>query len=367
MVFRARTTDRPGAWFAIAAALGVAALVFDVAHNATMPMLADGPPAGTPAFALRDLCLAVSASALVAGIARWRPRSAAWLDRLDLVSRPVPLRVASIAVATAAATLGVLVASRHAFSVLALEDGVVEDLTAVLLLAPVPLLAVRAARAGRRRRWVAASLLAAVAFGLLVLGMEEISWGQRIFGFATPTALASANTQGEANLHNLATNKLEILFYSGTAIACATLALVRRRMAAVGRTAAGSVLPPVTVLLIFAPAAALNYDVWNVAPVQFGFWLTCAVLARMASPDPMGLTRRRDRRLAAAVLGVCVALQLVLLATGDQMLRVWDATEYRELFTAAALAAYAWSLRPRDAEPAVGVDAAPARHRTRRS
>lgn len=32
---------------------------------------------------------------------------------------------------------------------------------------------------------------------------EEISWGQRIFGFATPEALAEVNKQDELNLHNL--------------------------------------------------------------------------------------------------------------------------------------------------------------------
>ena len=32
---------------------------------------------------------------------------------------------------------------------------------------------------------------------------EEISWGQRIFGFKTPQALAQVNKQDELNLHNL--------------------------------------------------------------------------------------------------------------------------------------------------------------------
>jgi len=32
---------------------------------------------------------------------------------------------------------------------------------------------------------------------------EEISWGQRIFGFRTPAPLAQANKQDELNLHNL--------------------------------------------------------------------------------------------------------------------------------------------------------------------
>jgi hypothetical protein len=33
---------------------------------------------------------------------------------------------------------------------------------------------------------------------------EEISWGQRIFGWATPAAIAEINLQQELNLHNLA-------------------------------------------------------------------------------------------------------------------------------------------------------------------
>lgn len=347
MLYGSRVTDRAGPWIALATVLGGAALAYDVANNATVPMLADRPPSASPGFVLRNLCLAVSASAVVAGVARWRPRRATGLARVDLVSRPLSTVVAGVSATVAAAVLGVLVASRPGFSLLAMEDGVVEGLTAVLLLAPVPLLAVRAVVAVRRRAMLAAVLLAVTALGFLVLGMEEISWGQRILGFGTPAGLAESNTQGEANLHNIATDKLEILFYAGTAVGCAGLALVRQRLSAIGRRAAGALLPSVPVLLVFAPAAALNYDVWNVGPVQFAFWLTCAALARMASPDDMGLLHRRDRLLTTTVLAVCVGLQLALLATGGEMLRQWDATEYRELFTAAALAAYAWSLHPR--------------------
>ena len=41
--------------------------------------------------------------------------------------------------------------------------------------------------------------------GLLffVLVGEEISWGQRIFGFATPEGMEEKNIQGEFNLHNM--------------------------------------------------------------------------------------------------------------------------------------------------------------------
>lgn len=45
--------------------------------------------------------------------------------------------------------------------------------------------------------WAGATVL------LFAFAGEEISWGQRIFGFAGPTVLTDANQQHEDNLHNL--------------------------------------------------------------------------------------------------------------------------------------------------------------------
>jgi hypothetical protein len=48
----------------------------------------------------------------------------------------------------------------------------------------------------------------ALLYGLVTLGAwfltgEEISWGQRIFGWETPEALEEINRQGETTLHNI--------------------------------------------------------------------------------------------------------------------------------------------------------------------
>ena len=42
------------------------------------------------------------------------------------------------------------------------------------------------------------------AIGLLFIGGEEVSWGQRIIHAQTPGVFAGANAQGEMNIHNLA-------------------------------------------------------------------------------------------------------------------------------------------------------------------
>ncbi len=46
-------------------------------------------------------------------------------------------------------------------------------------------------------------ILAVVAAALCFFAGEEISWGQRVFGFVTPETLSSLNHQQETNLHNL--------------------------------------------------------------------------------------------------------------------------------------------------------------------
>jgi len=51
-------------------------------------------------------------------------------------------------------------------------------------------------------KFVALYLLG-IGFFFIVCAGEEISWGQRVFGWETPESFAEANEQGETNLHNL--------------------------------------------------------------------------------------------------------------------------------------------------------------------
>ena len=42
-----------------------------------------------------------------------------------------------------------------------------------------------------------------IAFGMLFVGLEEIAWGQILFGWETPEAIALVNAQNQTTLHNL--------------------------------------------------------------------------------------------------------------------------------------------------------------------
>ena len=82
------------------------------------------------------------------------------------------------------------------------EDGIVEYATSAFYFG-AGWLAVLAARGLLRRdERLLGVLWAGLAVALVIVSLEEISWGQRLFGVPTP-ALFEANVQHEMNLHNL--------------------------------------------------------------------------------------------------------------------------------------------------------------------
>lgn len=81
------------------------------------------------------------------------------------------------------------------------ESGVFENATVLALV----LLGLWCMTAGRRRRDERLWRWGLPLFGILAVmaGLEEMSWGQHVIGFATPEFLAGRNIQNESNLHNL--------------------------------------------------------------------------------------------------------------------------------------------------------------------
>ena len=85
----------------------------------------------------------------------------------------------------------------------AVEDGPVEYGTALFLLFSSFALMWQAAGAASARRVGGVLLLAFYALLFIFGAGEEISWGQRIFGWETTGYFAEHNVQGETTLHNL--------------------------------------------------------------------------------------------------------------------------------------------------------------------
>ncbi len=84
------------------------------------------------------------------------------------------------------------------------ENSVIEYVTAGLMLMGGVfglLLAWRAKGSGKR--WWVWGFFLVFSVGMMVVGMEELAWGQKLFGFDTPAVLEGVNEQQEMTLHNL--------------------------------------------------------------------------------------------------------------------------------------------------------------------
>ena len=128
-----------------------------------------------------------------------------------------------------AAFVALTIAYRPLYAALIEEDGIIES---VQIGALVGLAIVGAAIAHRlltRRRMVLGSLYFLAAAAAVFIFGEEISWGQRILGWATPAELAVLNQQGETNIHNIGhTLRALNLVMMSVAFVAATLPMVWR-------------------------------------------------------------------------------------------------------------------------------------------
>ena len=122
------------------------------------------------------------------------------------------MRIAGYAMILVFIIIGFFIARKgqEAFMEYLKEDGLVENLTALFLLAASGTAVFRCFRAplGHSRyyyvTWGLIAFLFFFAFG------EEISWGQRIFNIGTSAYFENNNLQHETNLHNLVIGGVKI-------------------------------------------------------------------------------------------------------------------------------------------------------------
>jgi hypothetical protein len=83
------------------------------------------------------------------------------------------------------------------------EDGVFEYLTTVFFIIAAIFFLLRPFKNKHHFTAYTKLFIFGMALFCFVLGMEEISWGQRILGFETPEEFEKINVQGETTIHNL--------------------------------------------------------------------------------------------------------------------------------------------------------------------
>ena len=90
------------------------------------------------------------------------------------------------------------------------EDGIVEWLTVVGLLACFLVCAYRFIKLFKAKSWWFLTVTFVLGLLMFIAAGEEISWGQRILGIKSPEYFVEHNAQGETNLHNLVVNGVKI-------------------------------------------------------------------------------------------------------------------------------------------------------------
>lgn len=289
---------------------------------------------GRPTWTSTDVI--VTSLALLAGL------TFGWLAFVRERNRPSErtdawgtlLVASSIAFALTAVVL--LVLSPTWMSWLIQEDGLVETGSAVAPFIGAAVLFVAAARPAVQRP-VRLTVLASGAF-LLLVGLEEVSWFQRVANFSTPDWLDGINSQREFNLHNVETGLTETLYYLGAFALC-----VFARLRA-DPTSGSRLLPRpcLAVCMSGAVACALNYDTWQVGYFQVAYFTALAQVVVLAL-----LYRSANRSqavLLAATAASMLAVQLALLILGHRFERLWDATELREFVISLSFLGYAVQL-----------------------
>ena len=276
---------------------------------------------------------------------------------------PAPrLGLASLSLPLAVGFTLLFLASPRGFYWLSLEDNVVEYLSAGFCLAGSVFfvgifLTARHWPAGTPRRYIALTLAALGAVALFLIGMEEVSWFQRILGFSTPESFAG-NRQGEVNLHNFFTTPVHSVYRTGT---WAVLMLVPFMVYFGPRSrlfdALQDFVPTPSIVALAAPIACFNYNTWPFMPTQVVAFTSLMILVLF------GLRSLREgQREAALLFGGAVLLMIVVqpiyLLGGERYVRHWDVTEYQEFFMALGLAAAAWNAREQ-VRARAGTSAAP--------
>lgn len=162
------------------------------------------------------------------------------------------------------------------------EDSLVENLGFLALLIGGAC-AVRAlfglqARVVDHRRWHVAACAALILFTFVLAG-EEVSWGQRVFHFATPSSF-SGNAKGEVNLHNFETNFFEWWLHCAVILAFWIVPYLAHRLSWADRLGAFALyLPPRGLGLAAAIAASFTYDRWATSSYLLVFYLAVLVCA----------------------------------------------------------------------------------------
>jgi hypothetical protein len=211
------------------------------------------------------------------------------------------------------------------------DDGPVETASALLLFVSCGIFFFGACRTLHPAPWsnrVFRVTSALIALFLFFAGMEEISWGQRVFKFDTPRSF-EANEQGEFNLHNFDAPFFNACYYMLSFVLFVLLPFLKDRLEALRRVEILSFFVP-SCFVLFASVIGVAYTWarWSEFMFQMSFFTTLFILISYAWH-----LRSNDRTfLLPALVTVYLLTQILLVVHGINPDYHWQINEYKEFF-----------------------------------
>jgi len=147
------------------------------------------------------------------------------------------------------------------------EDGIFENLTAInFFISSLALVFIvyQLSKSESKRKINKITIIAFLSLFFFVLGGEEISWGQRIFGWGTPEFF-SGNVQHETNLHNLIPWKDLVSYYQvfnallGIVMLVSCWLLLKRKHTYL----TWLVLPPCDFIILVLLILPTDHEIWE--------------------------------------------------------------------------------------------------------
>lgn len=236
------------------------------------------------------------------------------------------------------------------FDAMSNEDGFVETLSAAALFVGAAAFVAVMVGQLRRRRVLVAVVSGLFAVVLFVIGMEEISWMQRILGFETTDYFIERNIQNEINLHNFNTGVSEKIFYFGGFIALILLPYFQKPLTAflakLKQEELATLLPaqwlllPSSVMVGYVGTSVTKDPTAGIAAL-----VTAFILFRLAvgSLDAGHFPKFMVYGAFLVLVGVMVYYVTTYNYASVEGLRSWARKEYLELIIAVGLMGYAVS------------------------
>lgn len=218
------------------------------------------------------------------------------------------------------------------YNVLGSEDNVVENGSAYLyfissLVFLVLFIKIRTVDKHIHTQKIICGLLVFVFF---FLGMEEVSWMQRVLEIKT-TGVFEQNKQKELNFHNFMTDPIENIYYFGAFIFLVFLPFLFTFFSFPKKFEyLQEFVPGKFILLVSCIIFAYNYDMWNIIFMQIAFFLSLFILCYYAIVDRQ--KNQSVRLLLLLTIFLMIIFQGIFILRGHHQIRNYDVTEYKEFF-----------------------------------